>query len=616
MSEQDLLKKLEDLRDSAFKEATPNISILKRIKGELFSIKKKDRDFLKPYVLDLSEKLFKSNTSVQGLELDSFFQNSKQVQEPTKEKTVKVNIQEENVEITFDELLKKLLECIQDTLTDLKGYAIIKLSNQENSNYNIKVLYDDNYYYAPIKNKITKTFSECDASTITEFSEKIKQGESPDSNLLCLVLLTSKINNEEAQRSSNDNLSEIVNSFDEFEYCTIKEFGEYTGEFYKRVVEKDDFFEEINFVTTKFLTNGKISFEEEKVIKKVFEGSSAPVLTYKLLKAGNSGAKVIEIRQIPPFTSEQYERRFIVKFNKRDEKRKLKLENKKFADFIDSYEGFEQYNCSFFSTPNYDALKYTFAKSKGALNSYSFAEVLDNSDNPYFENSIDIIDSLFGQEIFGLWRKESIEKHTVYLRDLYSNYVNFEKVKEQVLIVKNISANEFDKSQFKINLDKLLNFQIETNKKICHGDLHSENFFKDDKEELFLIDFGFTGIEHSVIDHTSLECSLKFNHIPKYIELETLLKIEQELLLDETFVSSYVFKEAEIRKDLFKYCEIIKRIRKDSEQYLLEQNSKIEYYISLFFMTYRQVRYKDMNQLYAIHSAEILLEKLIVELGL
>lgn len=616
MSEEDLLKKIEELKDLAFKETAPNISLLKKIKGELFSIKKRDREFLRTFVTDLNDKLFKSSVSIQGLDLDTYLPNSQEDIEISKEKTVEVNIDDENVEITFDELLKKLLECIQDTLTDLKGYAIIKLSNQENSKYKIKVLFDDNYYYAPIKNKITKTFSECDSSTITDFSDKIKKGEIPDTNLLCLVLLTSKINNEVAKKNTNDCLDEIVNTFDEFEYCTIKEFGNYTGNFYKRVVEKDDFFEEINFVTTKFLSNGKISFEEEKVIKKVFEGSSAPVLTYKLLKAGNSGAKVIEIRQIPPFTSEQYERRFIIKFNKRDVKRKLKLENKKFADFIDSYEGFEQYNCSFFSTSNYDALKYTFAKSKGALNSYSFADILDNSKNPYFNNAIDIIDDLFDQEIFVLWRKESIEKHKVYLKELYSNYVNFEKVKEQVLTVKNISSEEFNQSQFKIKLDKLLNYELETNKKICHGDLHSENFFKDDKEELFLIDFGFTGIEHSIIDHTSLECSLKFNHIPNYIKLETLINIEQELLLDDTFNSSYVFKEAEKRKDLLKYCEIIKRIRKNSEQYLLNQNSKVEYYISLFFMTYRQVRYPDMNQLYALESAEIILDKLIVELGL
>ena len=33
-------------------------------------------------------------------------------------------------------------------------------------------------------------------------------------------------------------------------------------------------------------------------------------------------------------------------------------------------------------------------------------------------------------------------------------------------------------------------------------------------------------------------------------------------------------------------------------------------------MTYRQVGYKDMNQLFALKSSEILLEKIIVNLGL
>ena len=97
-----------------------------------------------------------------------------------------------------------------------------------------------------------------------------------------------------------------------------------------------------------------------------------------------------------------------------------------------SYEGFEEYNCSFFSTPNYDALKYTFAKSKGAINSYSFADILDNSKNPYFNNVIEIIDELFSQQIFALWGKESIEKYNIKIQDLYKNYINLEKIKEQI----------------------------------------------------------------------------------------------------------------------------------------------------------------------------------------
>ena len=151
---------------------------------------------------------------------------------------------------------------------------------------------------------------------------------------------------------------------------------------------------------------------------------------------------------------------------------------------------------------------------------------------------------------------------------------------------------------------------------MCHGDLHTENFFADDKGELFLIDFGYTGFNHSLIDHTSLECSIKFNHIPKYIELDTLLEIEKELLSDNTFEFSFSFKQGAKREDLHRLYTCIKQVRIDSNKYFLNTESKIEYYISLFFMTYRQVGYRDMNQLFALKSSEILLEKIVIDLGL
>ena len=135
MLEEDLIKKLNEMKELAFKETTPNISVLKAIKGELFTVNKKNREFLRPFVDDLNDKLFQNNTSIQGLDLETYLQNGKeQSVEISKEKTVEVKIEEKDVEITFDELLKKLLICIQDTLTDLKGYAIIKLSNQAYKN--------------------------------------------------------------------------------------------------------------------------------------------------------------------------------------------------------------------------------------------------------------------------------------------------------------------------------------------------------------------------------------------------------------------------------------------------------------------------------------------------
>src|SRR5690606_21216219 len=298
MLEEELLTQLASLKQQAFKDGTPDIKSLKRIKGELFKIKKNKRDFLKPFVQELKESLFKNSISIPGLDFETFFQDSKTNFTVDKGITVEVKIDDEEVEIAFNELLKRLLECIQETLSDLKGYAILKLSNPENTKYKIKVLYDDNYYYEPITKKITKTFDECDAISIESFSNNITEGNVSDANLLCLVLLTSKIHHPKSQIKTKECLDIIINSFDEFEYCTIKDFGNYKGQFYKRTVEKEDFFEEINFITSKFLSNGKISFEEEKIIKKVFEDSSTPVLSYKLLKFGNSGAKVIEIRPV------------------------------------------------------------------------------------------------------------------------------------------------------------------------------------------------------------------------------------------------------------------------------------------------------------------------------
>lgn len=614
--EEDLLNKLNELKSIAFGDTVPNISYLNQIKQELFRVDKKNREKLEPFITELKQKLFENNIRIKGLDFEKYFLESdkKESFEAETKDNVSISLNNEFVEINFDELLKKLLECIQETLFSLKGYAILKLSNRDTKNFKIKVLYDENYYYLPIESKITKTFNECDASSIKEFEKYLEEDNIPENNLLCLVLFTSKINNKEALKSTQNSLNNIFDSFDDFEYCSLKDSTDLKGEFYKRGIDREDFFEELRYTTEKFLSNGKISFEEEKIIKKVFATSSAPVLTYKLLKSGNSGAKVIEIKQIQPFTGEQYERRFIVKFSKKDSKRKLRLENQRFTDFIDSYDGFDEYSCTLFESASFEALLYRFAKSGNAINSYPFAEIIDKEDNIFHGTMVDQIDKLFNLQLLTHWQG-SLKKEKVLINNLFKDYVDLEKIQKEVLKIRNITNTEFESEKFHTYLNKLLKFEIEINKKVCHGDLHTENFFIDDKGELFLIDFGYTGIKHSLVDHTSLECSIKFNHIPNYIELETLLKIEKELQSDNTFDFSYNFREAN-RADLIKYYNCIKQIRLDSNKYFLNNESKIEYYISLFFMTYRQVGYKDMNQLFALKSSEILLEKIIIDLGL
>ncbi|MCB0744528.1 MAG: hypothetical protein KDC67_11535, partial [Ignavibacteriae bacterium] len=140
MLEAELLKRLEVLKEQAFSNATPNLTLLKNIKRELFNVPLNKRLFLKPFVEELRKKLFESSISIQGLDFEVFFPDSVHEVELDNSEKVEVTIDDNEVEFTFDEILKKLLQCIETTVIDLKGYAILKLSNQDYPNkYKIKV---------------------------------------------------------------------------------------------------------------------------------------------------------------------------------------------------------------------------------------------------------------------------------------------------------------------------------------------------------------------------------------------------------------------------------------------------------------------------------------------
>jgi len=96
--------------------------------------------------------------------------------------------------------------------------------------------------------------------------------------------------------------------------------------------------------------------------------------------------------------------------------------------------------------------------------------------------------------------------------------------------------------------------------------------------------------------------------------LDELLQIEDELMSDNSFqLSNTLSNSRESLKDLL---EIITNIRYCSNTDFINPNEFQEYYISLFIMTFRQIQYKDMNQLYAYHSAKKLAEKIVNDLGL
>jgi len=209
--------------------------------------------------------------------------------------------------------------------------------------------------------------------------------------------------------------------------------------------------------------------------------------------------------------------------------------------------------------------------------------------------------------LFQLW-SNIVEEKRIKVSELYYEYINEQKIIEQICLILNKSIAQVESDELIKNFRSIWNYESDFDIKICHGDLHTDNFFKDNKG-IYLIDFGFTGKKHSLIDHTSLECSIKFKHFPAFIEKDELIGIENELILESSFRFSNKFTNT-TRPKILDLLGLIKRIRNNAIQKSYAK-SESEYLLSLFIMTFRQIRYKDLNQLYAYNSALVLSRKII-----
>lgn len=233
---------------------------------------------------------------------------------------------------------------------------------------------------------------------------------------------------------------------------------------------------------------------------------------------------------------------------------------------------------------------------------------------PYkdIEYKKDIINRLFNNnEAFNAWREDYNEDKKSVVSNLYSNYLSKDKIAESLKQILNDSEKE---EEFLKIFDKIWTSELIYKETVCHGDLHTDNFFVDDNKKIYLIDFGHTNMRHSILDYTSLECSIKFKHFPFYLEIEELINIEKELLLEKTFNLSCSFTQTK-RPEILEFLNLINSIRNCSIKDFIVGTNNVEYFISLFVMTIRQIRYPNMNQLYAYHSAKIIGEYIIKTLS-
>lgn len=606
----ELLIKLDKEKHKAFEESIPNAPAINSIINTLNSLPKADREEFVSFAKSLKEECFKNGVTIKNLNSD-FFKPNESIVQPTSSginQTYKDDFNK--VKTDLKELLLNLSKVLADDLEVLKDHFLIKLETNPLEQYKLMVLHDATFFVQPIKQKLTKSFTDVQFREIDDYREEMETGKEK-TNVICLLLLNPRTNDDEKIKTLVDHLTIIIDSYTSFENLTFKQAGSIEFQIESSNL-RDDFYDEVKYVNGTLLSNGKIKHEEEKIIKKLCSNFKTPLVIYRTLKEGKSGAKVIEIRPKKQFGS-AFEKRYIIKYCERDNERKIKKEEENFGNFIAGYRSFSEYECKYEKTLCHEGIRYSYAISDDESKSYSYHELLKNSKESSSFDKKETISKLFGINLFSCWL-ESKSLTECKTKDLYKQYINYDKTVEAIGTILNLLEDEVLSNELYLNFQKIWEHRMTFNTKVCHGDLHSENFFIDNRG-VYLIDFGFTGENHALIDHTSLECSIKFKHIPFYIPEDELELIEDQMLSDNSFNISNNFQGVS-RENVAELIDIVQQIRHNSISLIVDNNSKMEYYISLFIMTIRQIRYPDMNQRYALNSANKLGVFITTQLGI
>lgn len=607
-NESNKLELLNSLKEQAFQNNSIDTSKTEEISLQLRTIPENERnkfyDFVKGYLeLGFDLGLDQSNISLE---------NFQTIKEEDKLEILKEEIKSENAQITesltsFKDLFDKVKLELKDYFINYKGYFITELINDPAFGYDLIFLYEENYYFKPLKGRVKDKFTDCN---FIKFDKENLENLDQDKNYLCVFLLMSKMNDNEKLDLLINNIRKLIESFQVFNYHSIVVKNDIL--LHEDINRKDYFIKDVKCALSTFISNAKINFEEEKIIKKLCSSLKSPLLFYKILSGGFSGSKVLEIK---PKKANNFdnEKIFIIKYGYIIDG-KITDEKNNFDSFIMGRKGFSNYSEAIFETTlHYEGIRYNYAISETSNYSYSFSEILLKKEMPFkdIEFKKNIINKLFNDnEAFSAWREDYNEDKTSLVGDLYVDYVSRVKIEESL---KNILNEEDKENEFLDIFDKIWTYELTYKESICHGDLHSDNFFIDDGNNIYLIDFGYTNKRHSLLDYTSLECSIKFKHFPFYLESQELINIENELLSEKTFDLSYSFTQTK-RTEILEFLDLINTIRNCSMKDFLGGTNNIEYFISLFIMTIRQIRYPNMNQLYAYHSAKILGQYIIKQL--
>jgi len=581
--------------DSSFAQEHIDVVKVKEVILFIHSLPPKEKKQYEALYNSIGDKLFINHVTLSEYQQEHFKTLSK------KEKVVKTVPQ---VEGNFEDQLRKLIECCHHDLEIISKCLILKFGNDKRVGCTYILLHDTQFKPSVFSSVKTKFGDECDVYSVDSFIDGLESFSiRKENNYIVILVLNS---NPTPESTIIPQLNKIRGFLAPIEQINLIKGHKEDG-FYKLESDFSLIENEVKYLVSKELKDIELNNEIEKILKKLFGYNMCSSLQYKKISKGYSGSSVFYIR---PSGLTHTQVKFIVKVGETAKsKGKIELEITNFKRYVDSFTN--SYHLEVERTERCIAIRYNYASKDSKIDSLSFSE----SYHLGTEELIDIINALFDNPLFKEWNSLkrladiSFETH-------YKSYINVEHVKSAIAIIKSIGIEEVEDLPILNTFRRICSLQIPSYQKVCHGDLHSENFFIDGESNVFLIDFGDTDIRHSIIDYTTLECSIKFRHIPRFIENQDLYKIEEELLELDSFQSGYNFINVK-RFDLIKPYKLITKIRSQaiSDMMIKDTHAQLEYLYSLYMITIRQIQYDTMNQLYAIKSAELVGNKILSILG-
>jgi hypothetical protein len=541
---------------------------------------------------DVGDLLLANSVNLKEYELEAI---ESKLTKRKKSKSTENLVEDDSIAI-IDEFIKTN----KNVLKHLKGIFVLTLEIGKPKDIDIYFVHDLNLKSIPLINTFKAYFTNLQIESIDNF----RILNFTDTRIILLLYISENITDDKAAKDTINDILSKFNKYTLFKLC----IGSNEKVTYRTESSKEEILNEIDVYSRRIFNNDEFTQEEEILIKKFFSDDCS-ILNYKTLKGGHSGVKVIEVQALK---SVGVSLRLVIKIDSQKSKKILK-EKQVFDRFVYEY-GISGYTCDHKTATDLEAIAYRYA-SNGFDDSYSFAYIINDYIFGKHKLEIDInqtIEKLFTCEPLITWQKLGSMAVKRKIGSLYQKYINFNELEKAV---NKIYILDSDRNEAITSFQELIEKEIQVNEKHCHGDFHTENIFRDVKGDVYLIDYAWTEKIHSLIDHMFLEASVKFNHIPRYIPIDELIKIEDELFniksFDETFDLSFI-----TRPELKEIYGWIIKTRADAKKYFVNKSEILEYMVGLSIISFRMMQFNDLNQLFAIKSATFLCQKILDKIDL